>query len=354
MLTRCNHCEACFQINERLVRENDATVACGDCGNVFDARLNLVDEYSGEYYQLAEDIAEPEGQALAVGAGYDDLADSSFDQDSRSPSATWLPEENTQWQDPTLLVDEYSGLEAPYRDRQPQHTGDTDASHSEVTGQVASPPREDICTQTPVPPQDLPAIYLEDYPALANDLLEHKRLENTPGEAAEPTVSSDSGEARSSRSLASRASWILSIGLLLTGIVVAAIGYRDWIAQSSLPRPARALFCTVAGCELPLRRAVDQLAIVGKTSYTHPSVEGALIVSVDLLNSAAFSQPYPSLQVIMADENGRTVAQRDFSPSDYLAAELDGQLLVTDEPVRINLEIVDPGPSAKSFEIGLY
>ena len=119
MLTRCNHCETCFQINERLVRENDATVACGDCANVFDARLNLVDEYSGEYYQLAEDVAEPVHPPEWVTAEDHEAATAlplEIDND-QSPASVWPSEPDTQQRDPAPLIDELGGLEVPYTER---------------------------------------------------------------------------------------------------------------------------------------------------------------------------------------------------------------------------------------------
>ena len=56
----------------------------------------------------------------------------------------------------------------------------------------------------------------------------------------------------------------------------------------------------------------------------------------------------------MADEQGRTVAQRDFTSGDYLSAEFSDKLLPPGTPVRIDLEVVDPGLAAQSFEISLF
>ncbi len=342
MLTRCNHCEACFQINERLVRENDATVACGECGNVFDARLSLVDEYSGEYYQLAEDrtAADVVGHAHHQPGNQRIAAES---DDYWPEESQWLPDESDVTPEPERSVlDQIGGVEAPYAERH-----DVDEYRAPADEQAASSLASHASDGA------LPEVHLEDYPALANDLLDHKRIES-PVSAQPVAPAQDTGAVETAGSTASPWSWLLPIALLLTGILVTAVSYRDWIAQSSLPRPARAVFCNFAGCELPVQQAVDQLSIISKTSYSHPTVDDALIITIDILNKADFAQPYPSLTVIMADEQGRTVAQRDFTSGDYLSAEFSDKLLPPGTPVRIDLEVVDPGLAAQSFEISLF
>ena len=50
-------------------------------------------------------------------------------------------------------------------------------------------------------------------------------------------------------------------------------------------------------------------------------------------------------------EKGEAVAQRDFSPSDYLESYSGDETLAAGKPTRINIDIVDPGEDAQSFEM---
>jgi len=146
-----------------------------------------------------------------------------------------------------------------------------------------------------------------------------------------------------------------SVGWWLLGLLAvacaAALYARDDIAKSNLPESVRAGFCTVAGCELPVASNIADLELLRQKVYSHPSNEDALVVSIDVLNNAVFPQPYPVLSVTMANSNGESVAQRDFVPADYLENYAGTETLAPGKPTRINIEIVDPGEDAQSFEM---
>ena len=145
------------------------------------------------------------------------------------------------------------------------------------------------------------------------------------------------------------------LGWLLVGLIAAlcagAFFARDNIAQSNLPQSVRAAFCAVAGCQLPVATDISELQLLRQKVYSHPSIDGALVVSIDVVNNAVFPQPYPVLAITMANSAGEAVAQRDFEPSAYLENYSGDETLVAGKPTRINIDIVDPGDDAQSFEM---
>ncbi len=138
---------------------------------------------------------------------------------------------------------------------------------------------------------------------------------------------------------------------LLAACCAAAFYARDDIAKSNLPQPVRALFCSVTGCELPVASNISDLELLRQKVFSHSTIEGALVVSIDVVNNAVFPQPYPVLSITMANSLGESVAQRDFVPQDYLESYNGTETLAVGKPTRINIDIVDPGVDAQSFEM---
>ena len=55
--------------------------------------------------------------------------------------------------------------------------------------------------------------------------------------------------------------------------------------------------------------------------------------------------------MIFSDINGKKIAQRRFTPREYLHNSIDLAAGMTpDTPVRIELELVDPGKAAVNYE----
>ena len=143
--------------------------------------------------------------------------------------------------------------------------------------------------------------------------------------------------------------WAL-LALLVAGCA-AAFYARDDIAKSNLPQQVRAMFCSVAGCELPVASNISDLELLRQKVFSHSSIEGALVVSIDVVNNAVFPQPYPVLSITMANSLGESVAQRNFIPEDYLESYSGTETLAAGKPTRINIDIIDPGADAQSFEM---
>lgn len=147
---------------------------------------------------------------------------------------------------------------------------------------------------------------------------------------------------------AATALWALGIVALLA-LLIAQYAYfmREDLARYAALRPALENLCavvnTLAPCEIPLRRDVSQIAMQEREVTAHPSVADALMASVILVNKAPFPQPYPSVELTLADTSGTIVAKRRFQPSEYL--EKDAAIksgMAPGQVVPVLLELAAP------------
>lgn len=110
--------------------------------------------------------------------------------------------------------------------------------------------------------------------------------------------------------------------------------------------------CALFGCQLP--PLVDRSKIVSRDFVvrSHPDVRDALLVDAVLINQADFDQPFPDLTLRFENLQGAIIAEREFQPRDYLQGELAGAVYIpVNQPVRLELEILDPGSQAVSFSL---
>ena len=100
---------------------------------------------------------------------------------------------------------------------------------------------------------------------------------------------------------------------------------------------------------------VEQIELLGQDIRSHPKGKNALLVSATIINNAAFTQPYPGLQLSFSDINGEKVATRNFLPKDYLPSKFTTRKgMESNIPIQLELELVDPGKSAVNFEFDFF
>lgn len=166
---------------------------------------------------------------------------------------------------------------------------------------------------------------------------------------------SDIGDGTGSRPGPSRHTLAAWIGVNLV-LIVALFGQillvqRDAFAQDPTLRPVLTRMCTLAGCTLPPRQAVERIELVRRNVYAHPNVDNALIIDITFANNAPFAQPYPILTVSLGDIRGEPLIRRNFRPPEYLpGADPDGRM-APGSPLHVTLEVSDPGREARTFEI---
>ena len=150
----------------------------------------------------------------------------------------------------------------------------------------------------------------------------------------------------------SAAPWILTTMVLIV-VLIAQIAWFEQDAWLSHPqvRPWLDQACAQLGCRLPARRDLSRIRLVSRNIRPHPSVDGALMINATLRNEAAFSQPYPQVEIQLADLHGQPIAARVFPPDAYLEEGRDpGEGMAPGTLLPLVFEVVDPGQDAVAFE----
>ena len=125
--------------------------------------------------------------------------------------------------------------------------------------------------------------------------------------------------------------------------------FEDWSRDTAI-RPIYAVACDWLGCQLPVLRDIKKMSTRNLVVRSHPDLSGALIVDAVIVNQAEFAQPYPVLELRFTAMDGKLVAGRRFQPAEYLSGELLGSTrMATLTPIRIELQIEDPGTEAVNY-----
>ncbi len=176
--------------------------------------------------------------------------------------------------------------------------------------------------------------------------VEVAELETQPGTAFSATARSNSSP---------KNPWVLR-GVLFSIVLVLALGLyayreRNALLDSPIVRPLFVATCSIFSCEVPARVDIDNLRAVDRSVVSHPTVPDALIIKFGIVNQAAFSQPYPVLEIRLTDRAGRLVVTNRFLPSEYISQWQQGDVLDVGKRLDIGLAVEDPGKTAMSFEL---
>jgi predicted Zn finger-like uncharacterized protein len=150
--------------------------------------------------------------------------------------------------------------------------------------------------------------------------------------------------------------WVLINLLALAALSGQYISYHfAELARQDQYRPWFAELCPELGCSLPSKVEIALIKSSNLVVRSHPQFNGALVVDAILYNRAAFSQPFPLLELRFADQTGKLLASRSFKPSEYLAGELAGQAEMPPQtPIHIALDILDPGTKAVNYSLNFH
>lgn len=150
-----------------------------------------------------------------------------------------------------------------------------------------------------------------------------------------------------------RTGWgAIAAALVLTAALVGQYAWwdRNRLAQVDSLRPSLEWLCKTVDCSLPLRHDLASVEMVEREVRDHPRVRDALLVSAAFVNRAPFPQAYPVLQIAFSDVSGTPVAVRRFMPEEYLHDKNPTRGMAAGEQTLVQLEVVDPGERAVSFQ----
>ncbi len=146
--------------------------------------------------------------------------------------------------------------------------------------------------------------------------------------------------------------WWVGSGLLfamLAGQVAWAA--RTQIMEVAALRPWLLRACETLQCPLPSNPVPDSIALAARDVRPHPSVNNALIIGATLVNEAHFSQPFPVIEITLADVNENRIGMRRFQPHEYVSDRRTLQRGIPPAGTALfSVEVEDPGKRAVAFE----
>lgn len=371
--TRCPKCQTRFRVTQEQLGIANGKVRCGNCMDVFNAIEHEVGKdspakpaapappkepparddtpSSSSHDELIfadnpeEDAAEGRYAGSRLTFSDDELSDSFRSMDEKaSPDSLSAERDKSDnqvdesWAEAMLSEDTEPSRE-PVRKTEPE-------PRTESEPKTDQPPRR---READLPPEDEPLA--AERPETGTEFQEQAEPASFPFKDLQRdpvSVSGRSGGGRT-RSIV----WALVV-LALVGVLIAQVTWLQFDRLSAIPE-LRSFYekgCELAGCELePL---VDVSAIQSRKLVvrTNPDNRNQLIVDAVIINRAAFEQPFPAIALTFSNLNGDVVAQSVFTPEEYLAGEArEMEAMPTDTPVRIAINIRDPGRDAVNYNI---
>lgn len=305
MYTHCPHCDTCFRVTTEQLKAARGSVRCGRCFGTFNALEHLVDE-------APQTRTQPPA-----------LTPAAAKKPAPAPAAatTTAPPENTPHQTSSSAASPAPPAPEPLQATAPQ-----------------KPP-----ASTPAPPQPTPVT--APPPPAREAQVERSQL------LVDEIQSGPSKPARSLFWL-----WVL----LSVTLTLLFIGQYAWfnlasLAQQPQLRPALQAMCGVIKCEVPLIKAPYMITLVERDIRNHPEQQGVLQVKARIINKAPYPQSYPLMELSLHDITGQIIAARRFTPSEYLAGNIDQKPgMAPQQVVDILLELADPGKEAVGFEFEFF
>jgi predicted Zn finger-like uncharacterized protein len=151
----------------------------------------------------------------------------------------------------------------------------------------------------------------------------------------------------------------LTFGIFLMLAVLAGQAAYLWrgeiAANAPMLRPQLEKLCGLLRCTVALPQQPRQISIeASDMQATDPTNPGLIVLTATLRSHAAVLLGYPALDVVLTDNDDRTVARRIFLPAEYLDSTEDvhtGIAPSAEITVRLNLDTGDLG--AAGFRIDL-
>lgn len=285
--TRCSYCDTVLAVTAKQLQSDSGLLACSDCGKVFNAAWNLIDQVANPA-QLAQTIDTVESSAVTptpelrpfkaqrvTGAG----GRREGNEAQPAPSATSEP---PAWENFDVML---GGRSEPRLNA----TNPTEA--------LATPPRQT----------------------------------NTPAEG--------SGWV-----------WPLA-GIFIACLALftqVRFGLLEEIASVVAARPALNAMCRYTDCELPQTLAGPTIVVTHTSIDLHRHLPNALIVRVHLQNRSHSAQDYPALELTLNGRSGKVLGRRSYLPREFSIVD-ESVRIGADRSAVVTLILAQPDPVASGF-----
>jgi len=227
---------------------------------------------------------------------------------------------------------------------------------------VAAPARATAVEAGPASAADEPAQSAhaepEPAPAAAPEPAPEPEPELVTG--ADPAAPSSSMPARAAASAArvqaphlparaARWQWPAVAALALLLPLQAALADRHRLAADPTWRPAMEALCGVLRCELPPWRAPGQFRML-HSQIRRNARDGVLRLDATFRNDARWPQPWPALQLALADADGRTLGSTVVAPAQYLGQQASASL-APGQSAQVSFAVREPEPGTVGFSL---
>ncbi|PJK03064.1 hypothetical protein CO612_09465 [Lysobacteraceae bacterium NML71-0210] len=150
---------------------------------------------------------------------------------------------------------------------------------------------------------------------------------------------------------ASPAIWLACGVLLVSLVMLVLLAGRGTLAASASTRPLAEKACAVLGCSLPLWRDASAFRMLEHDIRSLPDTPGALRVVAGFRNEAPWPQAWPQLLLTLSDSNGQPLAQRAFTPEEYLPQD-HPEVIGAGQTASLQLLLREPAREAVAFQFG--
>lgn len=375
-LTQCPHCKASFKVTEEQLNAANGRVRCGACLNIFDAiayQISAQAPSSSPKQAHQKDIMDDE-----LDLNFDEQVDNeiiSRDKQSIDDDDQFFaddPEEDKQEKgySGSTFGDELSTsfleLDKSNKDHFKTQFIDEDELDKPDSGIVDESWTESILDDLDEPDNNRiePGFSLDD----ANDEIEANQPPQENNIITEPefpkleqkelnalTFQYDQDDEPKKRWIIGSLLFIFNLALLLLLIAQASWFHYEKLAKYPQVASIYEKICAQLDCTLPELSDISKIENRNLVVRSHPTTFKALIIETIITNHASFEQAFPQISLSFSDINNQIIAQRLFTPSEYLNKEtLAWTGMPSDLPIQITLEIIDPGSEAVNYKINFH
>jgi hypothetical protein len=147
--------------------------------------------------------------------------------------------------------------------------------------------------------------------------------------------------------------WVLLFAVLaIATIINLAWTFREPLSQHPVTGAWISRIGWSHGEDTPTGRDISAFQLVSRDLHKHDQRAATLSLSVVFINRGEQALAYPPIDVTLVDAAGEPVAQRVFTPDEYMPQEKPARLTL--EPgvhVPVLLEFADPGTRAIGFQL---
>lgn len=387
MFTQCPNCETTFQVTANQLKAANGDVRCGQCLAVFNALDNLSESMEASHESHAQNSTAGDASTSIdknleefFGDLFEDSPDESFDQpityanpetpdkDQPRPDSGFFYGANestiekileeklesitdthteSNAETGTEIISESELLEPPIETGDGAKEDELSTDFNWETKQTDTDASSEITAPENADPEDSSHGHLNTEDLITEEKAEADQITNVP------SVILDELEAAKARHLKPPSTqWVVgSFALMLVFIFQAVYFSRDSLAKNPTYRPVLTSACDLLGCEINIEFDTRLIEIIGRDVRSHPTSKKALIAGTTLINNASYAQPFPLLTLTFSDITGTKLAQRRFTPREYLRSGTNiAAGMPSETPIQVELHLVDPGKAAVNFE----